>query len=164
MVSYQEVLLILSDSRTMNLFSGIAHTNHNGDITKLRLTRKQYYSRMSELIKSGLIHRKKGKYYLTTFGKIVFDALTHVQLKIEYAITNIWKLKAIDSLEAYQEPSKEELEKIIDALLGSNNNDIKRIIIKEENLSSHNLIAEGMQKVNNNMEMATKNNVYKNEF
>jgi len=147
MVSYQEVMLVLSDSRTMNLFRGIAHTNHNGDITNLRLTRKQYYSRLSELIKSGLIHRKKGKYYLTTFGKIVFDALTHVQLKIEYAITNIWKLKAIDSLEAYQEPSKEELETIIDALLGNNNNDIKRIIIKAENSSSsHNLIAEEMQK------------------
>ena len=116
----------------MNLFVCISSADNENIITNLRLTRKQYYSRMSELIKSGLIHKKKGKYYLTTFGKIVFDALTHVQQKIEYAITNIWKLKAIDSLEAYQEPSKEELETIIDALLGNNNNDIKRIIIKEE--------------------------------
>ena len=144
MVSYQEVLLILSDSRTMNLFRGIAHTNHNGDITNLRLTRKQYYSRMSELIKSGLIHRKKGKYYLTTFGKIVFDALTHVQQKIEYAITNIWKLKAIDSLEVYEKTSKEELERIIDVLL--DNNEIKDVIKEPHSSSSRNLITKEIQK------------------
>jgi Mn-dependent DtxR family transcriptional regulator len=101
---------------------------------------------MSGLMRTGLIHRKKGKYFLTTFGKIVYDALLNVQCKIEYALTNIWKLKAIDSLAAYEEPSKEELEKIIDALL--DNNDIKRVIIKDEYSSSHDLVAQGMQKVN----------------
>jgi disulfide oxidoreductase YuzD len=69
----------------------------------------------------------------------------NVQLKIEYALTNIWKLKAIDSLAAYEKPSKEELEKIIDALL--DNNDIKRVIIKDEYSLSHDLVAEGTQKV-----------------
>jgi hypothetical protein len=145
MISFQDIMLILSDSRTMNLFKVIASTKNNGNITNVQLTRKQYYSRMSVLIKSGLIHRKKGKYYLTTFGKIVYDAILQVQLKIEYAITNVWKLRAIDSLAAYDEPSKEELEKIIDALL--DNNDIKMVITKEEYSSSHELIAEGIQEV-----------------
>ena len=144
MVSYQEVMLVLSDSRTMNLFRGIAHTNHNGDITNLRLTRKQYYSRMSELIKSGLIHRKKGRYHLTTFGKIVYDALMHIQLKIEYAIDNIWKLMAIDSLEVYEKTSKEELERIIDVLL--DNNEIKDVIKEPHSSSSRNLITKEIQK------------------
>jgi len=78
-------------------------------------------------------------------GKIVHDSLLNVQSRIEYALTNIWKLKAIDSLAAYEQPSKEELEKIIDALL--DNNDIKRVIIKDEYSSPHDLIAEGIQKV-----------------
>lgn len=129
----------------MNLFKVVASTTDNGNITNVQLTRKQYYSRMSELMKTGLINRKKGKYFLTTFGKIVYDALLNIQLKIEYALTNIWKLKAIDALAAYEESSKEELEKIIDALL--DNNDIKRVIIKGEYSLSHELVTEGMQKV-----------------
>jgi hypothetical protein len=148
MISFQEILLVLSDSRTMNLFKVVASTSDNGNITNVQLTRKQYYSRMSGLMKTGLIHRKKGKYFLTTFGKIVYDALLNIQSKIEYALTNIWKLKAIDSLAAYEEPSKEELEKIIDALL--DNNDIKRVIIKDEYSSSHDLVAQRMHNVKHN--------------
>ena len=113
MVSYHDIMRILADGKTMNLFVCISSADNENIITNLRLTRKQYYSRMSELIKSGLIHRKKGKYYLTTFGKIVYDALMHVQLKIEYAITNIWKLKAIDSLEAYRSHLKKSLRELL---------------------------------------------------
>ena len=145
MISFQEILLVLSDTRTMDLFKVVASTTANGNITNVHLTRKPYYTRMSELMKIGLIHRKKGKYYLTTLGKIVHDSLLNVQSRIEYALTNIWKLKAIDSLAAYEQPSKEELEKIIDALL--DNNDIKRVIIKDEYSAPHDLIAEGIQKV-----------------
>ena len=145
MISFQEILLVLSDSRTMDLFKVVASTTANGNITNVHLTRKQYYTRMSGLMKTGLIQRKKGKYYLTTLGKIVHDSLSNVQSRIEYALANIWKLKAIDSLAAYEQPSKEELEKIIDALL--DNNDIKRVIIKDEYSSPHDLIAGGIQKV-----------------
>jgi predicted transcriptional regulator len=146
MVSYHDIMRILADGKTMNLFVCISSADNENIITNLRLTRKQYYSRLSELIKSGLIHRKKGRYYLTTFGKIVYDALMHIQLKIEYAIDNIWKLKAIDSLEVYEKTSKEELERIIDALL--DNNEIKDVIIKEphSSSSSRNLITKEMQK------------------
>jgi predicted transcriptional regulator len=145
MISFQEILLVLSDSRTMDLFKVVGSTTANGNITNVHLTRKQYYTRMSGLMKTGLIQRKKGKYYLTTLGKIVHDSLLNVQSRIEYALTNIWKLKAIDSLAAYEQPSKEELEKIIDALL--DNNDIKRVIIKDEYSAPHDLIAGGIQKV-----------------
>ncbi|MGC2426373.1 MAG: hypothetical protein WA421_05010 [Nitrososphaeraceae archaeon] len=147
MVSYHDIMRILADGKTMNLFVCISSADNENIITNLRLTRKQYYSRLSELINSGLIHRKKGRYYLTTFGKIVYDALMHIQLKIEYAIDNIWKLKAIDSLEVYEKTSKEELERIIDALL--DNNEIKDVIIKEphsSSSSSRNLITKEMQK------------------
>jgi predicted transcriptional regulator len=128
----------------MNLFVCISSADNENIITNLRLTRKQYYSRLSELIKSGLIHRKKGRYYLTTFGKIVYDALLYIQLKIEYAITNIWKLKAIDSLEVYEKTSKEELERIIDVLL--DNNEIKDVIKEPHSSSSRNLITKEIQK------------------
>jgi predicted transcriptional regulator len=144
MVSYHDIMRILADGKTMNLFVCISSADNENIITNLRLTRKQYYSRLSELINSGLIYRKKGRYYLTTFGKIVYDALMHIQLKIEYAIDNIWKLKAIDSLEVYEKTSKEELERIIDVLL--DNNEIKDVIKEPHSSSSRNLITKEIQK------------------
>jgi predicted transcriptional regulator len=144
MASYHDIMRILADGKTMNLFVCISSADNENIITNLRLTRKQYYSRLSELIKSGLIHRKKGRYYLTTFGKIVYDALLYIQQKIEYAITNIWKLKAIDSLEVYEKTSKEELERIIDVLL--DNNEIKDVIKEPHSSSSRNLITKEIQK------------------
>ena len=138
---------ILADNRTMNLFRDIASTKNNRSIIiSLRLTRKQYYSRLSDLIKSGLIYRRKGKYYLTTFGKIVYDVLTNAQRKIDYAINNIWKLKAIDSLEAYEEPSKEELKKIVDSFI--DNTEIKEVITKEQySMSCNSLVTEEVHRV-----------------
>ena len=43
-------------------------------ISKINLTRKQYYSRLNSLTRSGLIRKEKRKHFLTSFGKIVYDA------------------------------------------------------------------------------------------
>ena len=94
-------------------------------IRKTKLIRKQYYSRMSKLIKSGLIKRKQGKHTLTAFGKVVYDA----QMKIENAANNYWNLKAIDSLEDSDDLPSEERKKLIDQLI--DNQEIKDIIITD---------------------------------
>ena len=81
---------------------------------KSKLTRKQYYTRTSRLIRAGLIKKRSGKYFLTAYGKIIYDA----QKIIEIAHTNYWKLKAIDSLEVSDdERSLKERRKIIDTLI-----------------------------------------------
>lgn len=94
-------------------------------IRKTKLIRKQYYSRTSKLIKSGLIKRKQGKHTLTAFGKVVYDA----QMKIENAANNYWNLKAIDSLEDSDDLPSEERKKLIDQLI--DNQEIKDIIITD---------------------------------
>lgn len=94
-------------------------------IRKTKLIRKQYYSRMSKLIKSGLIKRKQGKHTLTAFGKVVYDA----QMKIENAANNYWNLKAIDSHEDSNDLPSEERKKLIDQLI--DNQEIKDIIITD---------------------------------
>jgi hypothetical protein len=94
-------------------------------IRKTKLIRKQYYSRMSKLIKSGLIKRKQGKHTLTAFGKVVYDA----QMKIENAANNYWILKAIDSLEDSDDLPSEERKKLIDQLI--DNQEIKDIVITD---------------------------------
>jgi predicted transcriptional regulator len=38
---------------------------------QIRLTRKQFYSRLARMKEAGLVRKKSGKYTLTTFGKVV---------------------------------------------------------------------------------------------
>jgi hypothetical protein len=98
------------------LFNTIALSNSDGSdilISKLNLTRKQYYSRISKLVKVDLVVRRNRKYFLTSLGKIVYDA----QKIIGNAVGDYWKLKAVDTLEITDQMPKEEYNEIINALI-----------------------------------------------
>lgn len=118
------VLRTIADEKSLELFTTISSGMIDSESLKekTKLTRKQYYSRLSRMSKVGLIRKKSGKYLLTAFGKIVYDS----QLTVNDALGNYWKLKAIDSLETSNELPKEERTKLIDALL--DNQVIKGII------------------------------------
>jgi hypothetical protein len=116
MISIADVLDTISDDRSLVLFNTIALSNSDGRdilISKLNLTRKQYYSRISKLVKVDLVVRRNGKYFLTSLGKIVYDA----QKIIGNAVGDYWKLKAVDTLEITDQMPKEEYNKIINALI-----------------------------------------------
>ena len=127
-ISKVAVLQAISDKRASNILKNIASSDSNSDIliTQLKLTRKQYYSRMSSLIKAGLVKRQKGRYLLTAFGKVIYSAQADLETKIENALNNYWKLKAVDSLEM---PSREERDKVISILI--ENDEIKGILTKD---------------------------------
>jgi len=129
MVSKVSLLFAISDKQASNIFKSIASADSNTDIliTQLKLTRKQYYSRMSRLVQAGLVKRQKGRYLLTAFGKVIYSAQMNLEAKIENALSNYWKLKAIDSLEM---PSREETGKVICALI--ENEEIKSVLLREE--------------------------------
>lgn len=120
------VLRTISDDKSMDLFRTIAQSSIDSESlkTKTKLTRKQYYSRLSRMTKAGLVRKKSGKYTLTAFGKVVYDS----QVTVDNALTNFWKLKAIDSLEMSNELPKEEQQKLIDTLL--DNQELKGILVK----------------------------------
>jgi hypothetical protein len=71
MVSVSDSLSAISNDKSLVLFNTIALATEDSSILigRLRLTRKQFYSRMSELTKAGLIRRRNGKYFLTSFGR-----------------------------------------------------------------------------------------------
>jgi predicted transcriptional regulator len=126
-----DVLKVLSNEDSLELFRIVALTKPDtasADIikSKTKLTRKQYYSRMSSLMKVGLIKRKQGKHTLTAFGKVVYNI---VQMKIENAGNYYWKLKAIDSLEDSNDLLPEERRKFIDNLI--DNHEIKAILVSD---------------------------------
>ena len=120
------VLRTIADDKSIELFTTVAlETIDSKNLKKkTKLTRKQYYSRLSRMTSAGLVRRKNGKYILTTFGRIVYDS----KVTIENALNNYWKLKAIDSLETSNEVPKEEQQKLIETLL--ENEKIKAILEK----------------------------------
>jgi hypothetical protein len=128
-VSISNILSVFSDDKSFVLFRTIAV--ENGDdgsdreflTSKTKLTRKQYYSRMSDMTKAGLLKRKRGKYFLTSLGKVVYNNLRI----IESALSHYWMLKAIDSFEIVTAPD-EERNKIIDDLI--DDYQIKEILAK----------------------------------
>jgi predicted transcriptional regulator len=122
------ILRSIADDKSLELFRTVALEIIDSKNLKSRtkLTRKQYYSRLSRMTRVGLVKRKEGKYVLTTFGKIVYDS----QTTIENSLRNYWKLKAIDSLEMSNELPKEEQQKLIETLL--DNEQLKGILVKAD--------------------------------
>ncbi|MFZ0894975.1 MAG: hypothetical protein WAZ77_10775 [Candidatus Nitrosopolaris sp.] len=69
--------------------------------------------------------RQKGRYFVTAFGKVNYEA----QRLLESAVKNLWNLKAIDSFGIANDNNvpKEERVKIIDLMIG--NPQIKEILL-----------------------------------
>jgi hypothetical protein len=105
----------LSDNVSLGLFTTIAHESINSVVlrNKVKITRKQYYSRLSKMMKAGLIKRNNGKLVVTAFGKIVYK----VQETVENASSNQWKLRAIDSIELSDELPGEERRQLLESLI-----------------------------------------------
>ena len=126
--SLAEVINLISDDKSLLIFKTIfLASGDSSEIlrTQLKLTRKQYYSRMSRLTKAGLVKRQKGRYFVTSFGKVIYEA----QRLLGSAVKNHWSLKAIDSLGVAIDDNvpKEERVKIINLMIG--NPQIKEILL-----------------------------------
>lgn len=122
------IIKLISDDKSLLIFCTVFLASGDSSETiraELKLTRKQYYSRISRLIKAGLVKRQKGKYFVTAFGKVIYDS----QKLLGTAVKNYWKLKAIDSLGVVNDNNmpKEERKRIIEELIG--NRQIKDILL-----------------------------------
>jgi predicted transcriptional regulator len=115
MVSVVEILEAISDVKSLKLFNTIATKGGNSEdlSVQLKLSRKEYYSRMSRLMKTGMVKRKNGKHFLTAFGKVIYDA----QVTVKKAVESYWKLKAIDSIDLSDEITVKERDKLIQTLV-----------------------------------------------
>ena len=124
------VLKSIADPISVELFQSIsAEGSERSDlISKKNLSLRQYYSRISNLTRNGMLIKKNGKNYRTTFGKIAY----HMLETIENALTDYYKLKAIDSIRLYHGIPQEEHKKIIDKLIADQ--DIKDTLLARKNL------------------------------
>ena len=97
MTTLVDILSLIAERKCSIIFSTIGELEGPAElqITRLNMTRKQFYSRISQLLKNDLIRKTHGKYELTLFGKVVFG----IENKIQHSIDNYWKLKAIETLD-----------------------------------------------------------------
>jgi len=127
LIELEKVIDSLGDRKSLSIFKYIA--NQPSDTSTLRgqlnLSRKQYYTRLSEMVEVGLIRKYHSNYTLTSFGKMVYDALGIIEL----GLTNFWKLKALDSLEFAKtaRAPNEEREMVLESLI--DNMKIKEILL-----------------------------------
>ena len=116
----------MGDDKSLTLFNTVALSPGNSNLLtrNLNLTKKQYYSKIEQLSKQGLVARKDGKYYLTTMGKIIYE----LQNVVGIAVNDYWKLKAIDSLRIQDQHPEDQVAKLIDTLV--ENQGLRDIILK----------------------------------
>jgi hypothetical protein len=115
-ISTMMVIAALSDAKSLYLLSKIALAQAASQflLSETRLSAKAFYSRLSRLLKVGIICRKNGKYSLTSFGKIVYQA----QELIPSAFNNYCRLSALDSLCMLDALPTTEYNKISATILG----------------------------------------------
>jgi hypothetical protein len=132
--SLDYILKRTSDEKTIDLFNNIAISDVDGPapLRKLNLSTKQYYGRISGLMDAGLIKRCKGRYSLTSLGKVVHES----QMIISKALTYYWRFRTIEEIQMSYDAalSNDELEQLIDALIDSHQ--IKDIIMKPISVGS----------------------------
>jgi predicted transcriptional regulator len=124
----------MSDDKAHVLFNSIAASNNNDrfipPLKEMNLTTKQYYSRISGLSEAGLIKRHKSTYSLTLLGRVVYES----QRIIGEALSNYWKLKAIETLEmSGSNLPAEEVTHLINTLI--DNPRIKDILTKPTDIT-----------------------------
>lgn len=114
--SVEDVMHAISDSKSLDMFCSIAKESIESEVLKETkgLTKKQYYTRTSQLLKVGLIKRKNSRFSLTAFGAVI----CHAQLVIESGIKNYWKLKAVDSIKSSNDIGVQERVKLIKSIIG----------------------------------------------
>ena len=139
MVSETQVLNALSNDKSLALFDAIAL--EGGDSQNImkssKLNRKGNYSRISALIKSSLVEKRNGKYYLTSFGEVALEA----RQLIGSAIKEYWRLKAINSIGL--ELPQQERSQIIEALIDKK--EIKELLLKR----AHDVVTKQNQQLKN---------------
>lgn len=75
-ISPREILEALSDDKSLRLLDHIAgYRKDNTDVlmNQLGITRKEYYFRTSRFVETGLIKRIGTRYFLTSFGSVIYE-------------------------------------------------------------------------------------------
>ena len=124
--SITNVYNALSNEYSIRLFTSIVNSNNGTQfpMTDFIPSKRQYYDRINDLRSAGLIFKLKGKYNVTSFGKVIFSLVK----MLDKAAKEHWKLQAIDVINSAKAKGTDN-SKIIDILL--DDVEIKEILLKD---------------------------------
>ena len=124
--SITNVYNALSNEYSIRLFTSIANSNNGTQfpMKDFTLSKRQYYDRINDLRSAGLIFKLKGKYNVTSFGKVIFSLVK----MLDKATKEHWKLQAIDVMNSAKAKGTDN-SKVIDILL--DDVEIKEILLKD---------------------------------
>ena len=124
--SITNVYNALSNEYSIRLFPSIANSNNGTQFTMkdFTLSKRQYQERSNDLRSAGLIFKLKGKYNVTSFGKVIFSLVK----MLDKATKEHWKLQAIDVMNSAKAKGTDN-SKVIDILL--DDVEIKEILLKD---------------------------------
>ncbi len=113
------ILSILSKKDALSIFllakDGLrAETNTP---QKVGLTRKQYYTRLKQLVDSGLIDKSGDEYNHTTLGTFVHQK--HIMELFEHA-KNVKQMKMVDTLKRTRQFSEDDIANFVGKIAGKN--------------------------------------------
>ncbi len=90
-LSTVKILYAIHDKKSLALFNELAMNNGGAKelMIKLCLSRKQLYSRISKLIRAGLIEPIGCGYSITIFGRVIYE----IQIALRFVVENYSKVK-----------------------------------------------------------------------
>ena len=123
-IALPDLFRAIADKNSLDIFDIVAVSDIDSQkiMTTLALSKRQYYDRIGDLRKVGLVERHRGRYDITSFGRIVYSLMK----VIEKATRRYWRLQAIDTLKL-SALSKEDYNKMIEMLL--DDIEIKQILL-----------------------------------
>lgn len=130
MIYIEDIFHAISDTKSLTIFRIIAIKENavygiesKDTMGESKVSPKQYYSRISGLLKVDSVEKKSGKYFLTLLGAQVYSVIR----TIEDVLNILWKLKAVDALRL-SDKLEDEISHIIDDLIDID--EIKEILKK----------------------------------
>ena len=117
---------MLSDTNVCDVLKTVYAADNSGVdfANQAKLPPTKIYPLMSMLQEHHLIEKRNQKYFITPFGRAVYNT----KGLIEKALRHYCKLKVIDSLKEQQDIPVSELHKVIDTLI--DDYQLKDILIK----------------------------------
>jgi predicted transcriptional regulator len=114
-VSTLQVLDVLSDRISVDIFIAIGEkvTASDNIIQLLDISSRQYYTRYSDLLRTGLIKRRHSVLTLTCFGQLIYHSL----LIIATAFRHSSELIMIDAVKSTSGMPDNEQKDLIDKLI-----------------------------------------------
>lgn len=106
-----QILNAIRDAKSLNLFNSliIADGRAHDMMVKLSVSRKEFYLRISKLLRVGMIKCTAGKFSITAFGRVIHE----IQLTLRIAVESYSKLYNSDPSNSSNEIGIESDEQVM---------------------------------------------------